>query len=84
MQNFAGQAAKQAYIECLNKSNAVEIVQPLLDDIDPEVRMNVVLGLARLAGNSKKCAKQILCADNLLKSLLGQIVNENVRMNDDR
>ncbi|CAH1733320.1 unnamed protein product [Aphis gossypii] len=77
VQNFAGQAAKQAYIECLNKSNAVEIVQPLLDDIDPEVRMNAVLGLARLAGNSKKCAKQILCTDNLLKRLLGQIACEN-------
>ncbi|KAF0753290.1 sperm-associated antigen 6-like [Aphis craccivora] len=83
VQNFAGQAAKQAYIECLNKSNAVEIVQPLLYDIDPVVRMNAVLGLARLAGNSKKCAKKILCADNLLKSLLGQITTENVRMNDD-
>ncbi|XP_060845328.1 sperm-associated antigen 6-like [Rhopalosiphum padi] len=77
VQSFAAQAAKPTYVECLSKSNAVEIVQPLLVNIDPVVRMNAVLGLARLAGNSKKCAKQIMCADSLLKELLGQISKEN-------
>ncbi|XP_008185595.1 sperm-associated antigen 6-like isoform X3 [Acyrthosiphon pisum] len=39
--------------------------------------MTAVLGLSRLAGNSRACAKQILCANNLLKGLLGQIASEN-------
>ncbi|CAI6359268.1 unnamed protein product [Macrosiphum euphorbiae] len=77
VQNFAGQANKLAYAECLRESQAVEIVQPLLDNIDPEVRTTAVLGLSRLAGNSRSCAKQILCADNLLKGLLGQVANED-------
>ncbi|XP_008185594.1 sperm-associated antigen 6-like isoform X2 [Acyrthosiphon pisum] len=77
VQNFAGQANELAYAECLRENHAVEIVQPLLDNIDPEVRMTAVLGLSRLAGNSRACAKQILCANNLLKGLLGQIASEN-------
>ncbi|XP_022166817.1 sperm-associated antigen 6-like [Myzus persicae] len=77
VQSFAGQANKLAYVECLRENHAVEIVQPLLDNIDPVVRTTAVLGLSRLAGNSRSCAKQILCANNLLKGLLGQIDNEN-------
>ncbi|KAL5238775.1 hypothetical protein ACI65C_006185 [Semiaphis heraclei] len=77
VQSFAGQANKLAYAEYLIECRAVEIVHPLLDNIDPEVRTTAVLGLSRLAGKSQSCAKQILCTNNLLKELLGQIANEN-------
>jgi len=78
VQNIAELAAKPAYIECLYESHVVKIVMPLVININPTVRMNAVLCLVRLAGNSEPCARQIVCSKNLLSRLLGQLVKENV------
>lgn len=78
MQNISELASKSSYIECLINHNVVEIVMPLTVSGNPAVRMNAVLGLARLAGNSELCVKQILCSKNLLNRILGQITTENV------
>ncbi|XP_029341517.1 sperm-associated antigen 6-like [Acyrthosiphon pisum] len=77
VQNVAELASKPAYIECLYESHVVEIVLPLVTNINPTVRMNAVLCLVRLAGNSEPCAKQIVCSKSLLSRLLGQLVKEN-------
>lgn len=78
VQTIAELAAKSAYVECLHDSHVVEIVLPLVININPTVRMNAVLCLARLANNSESCANQILCAKSLLNKLFGQISKENV------
>lgn len=51
---------------------------PLAVNGNPTVRMNAVLGLARLAGNSELCVKQILCLKNILNRILEQMTKENV------
>lgn len=78
MQNIAELAAKSSYVECLYDSHVIDIVLPLVININPTVRMNAVLCLVRLAGNSEPCAKQIVCSKTLLSRLLGQLVKENV------
>ncbi|XP_025191306.1 sperm-associated antigen 6-like [Melanaphis sacchari] len=77
VQNVAELAAKPAYVDCLYESHVIKIVLPLVTNINPTVRMNAVLCLVRLAGNSEPCAKQIVCSKNLLSRLLGQLVKEN-------
>jgi hypothetical protein len=78
IQSITDLAAKPNYVECLYENNVIDIVLPLVTNINPTVRMNAVLSLARLAGNSENCAKQILCSKDLLNRLLGQIIKENV------
>lgn len=78
VQTIAELAAKASYVECLYESHVVEIVLPLVTNINPTVRMNAVLCLARLTNNSEACANQILCAKSVLNRLFGQVAKENV------
>lgn len=79
VQNIAELAAKPSFVECLYYNQVVEIVLPLVTNINPTIRTNAVLSLGRLACNSELCAKQILNSKNVLHQLFGQISKENVR-----
>lgn len=52
---------------------------PLVDHSNATVRTNVVLALARLAGNSEPSVQQLVLSRDALKRLFGQIAKENVR-----
>lgn len=79
VQNVAELAAKPAYAISLYESRAVEAIMPLVDHANATVRTNVVLALARLAGNSEPSVTQLMLSKDVLNRLFGQIAKENVR-----
>ncbi|VVC36511.1 Armadillo-type fold,Armadillo,Armadillo-like helical [Cinara cedri] len=77
VQNLAELASKSSYAENLYEICAVETVMPLVTCMNPTVRMNAVLTLARLANHSEPSTKQIMCSKNQLQRLFGKIDTEN-------
>lgn len=79
VQHVAELAAKPSYAESLYEIHAVDIVLSLVTNMNPSIRINVALILARLANYSEPCAKQILCSRSQFHQLLVQVGRENVR-----
>lgn len=79
--SIAELATKASNTRYLHEKQVIELVSPLLFNINPIVKSNAVLILARLAENSKPCAKQILYSKNTLDELINQTFNDSVCTN---